>query len=157
MSTLASATNLSFPISQKSPSSMFWSYRAFVMNWHFPLEKGLLRLLWNPVSLYKAAKNLAIDVRRFKFHFIPTADYQKCSCWSNQGKLFHQLSRSCYLKGLRFQRSALRVCGVRSGSRFDQAQGFGQEPPDPVGLLWQQGHCKVKVMWVTTSGLRTRT
>lgn len=107
MSTLASATNLSFPISQKSPSSMFWGYRAFVMNWHFPLEKGLLRLLWNPVSLYRAAKNLAIDVRRFKFHFIPTADYQKCSCCSNQGKLFQRLSGPCCLRGLRFQHSAL--------------------------------------------------
>jgi len=75
------------------------------MNWHFPLEKGLPRLLWNLVSLYKAVKNLAIDVSRFKFHFIPTADYQECSGWSNQRKLFHLLSWAFYLKGLHFQHS----------------------------------------------------
>lgn len=121
------------------------------MNWHFPLEKGLLRLLWNLVSLYKAAKNLAIAVSRFKFHYIPTADYQECSCWSNRGNLFHILSRECYLQGLHFQHSIFEGLMNSVNQLIQLKRIFVRSSQIQLVFCGNKVICKIKTMWLTAS------
>lgn len=127
------------------------------MNWHFPLGKGLLRLLWNLVSLYKAAKNLAIAVSRFKFHYIPTADYQECSCWSNQGNLFHLLSREFYLQGLHCQHSTFEGLVNSVKQLIQWLKGiFVRSSQIQLVFRGNKVICKIKVVWLTAShGKRT--
>lgn len=121
------------------------------MNWHFPLEKGLLRLLWNLVSLYKAAKNLAIAVSRLEFHYILTVDYQECSCWSNQGCSTYWAGDVTY-KGRTSSILFLKVWWIQLSNWFNQLKIiFVSSTQIQLVFCGNKVICKIKVTWLTAS------
>lgn len=79
MSTLASATNLFPHLPEKSFINVL-KLESICHELAFSFGKRITEAAVKSSLAVQSCKNLAIDVSRFKFQYIPTAGYQEHSC-----------------------------------------------------------------------------